>query len=281
VSEYALRVVAVLPPTAAALTPVTDVPSPESDPADINPVNVAVLPIIEVEFTVTLPTLTLVVLIVATVPTLRAVVRLAVAGSLAVSSIPEEILVALIAVIPAPLPEIVVDTSAPKFPFVTVIVDELARRFTVELPMFNFPVSRLTLEPRLTIVVTLTVAGSLAVSRVPDVSVVALDAMTNAFEYAVAALAVTDEFSAYDAAAVPPRFSELFAVPCNVPYTLPVTVRFALRVTLPETLAVPTNCKLAFGAVVFIPTLDVEEFTTSTDPLTDMPFFTTKSLSAI
>ena len=124
-------------------------------------------------------------------------------------------------------------------------------------------------------------AGSLAVLRVPEVIVVALAAIIIALEYAVVALAVTDEFSANDAAATPPRFNVLFAVPCKVPYTLPVTVRFALIVTLPETLAVPTTLKVASGVPVFMPTEPVEEFTTRIDPLTDMPFFTTKSLSAI
>jgi hypothetical protein len=130
-------------------------------------------------------------------------------------------------------------------------------------------------------VVKLAVAGSLAVFNVPEVIVVALAAMISALEYAVEALAVTDEFNAYDAAATPPRFNVLLAVPCRVPYTLPVTVRFALIVTLPETFAVPTTLKLASGVPVLIPTEPVEEFTTRIDPLTVMPFFTTKSLSAI
>jgi hypothetical protein len=95
VSEYALRVVAVLPPTVLASTLVIADPTPEKDPAVIRPVNVAVLPIIDVELIVTLPTLTLVVLAVTTEPTFNAVVRLAVAGSLAVSSVPEVILVAI------------------------------------------------------------------------------------------------------------------------------------------------------------------------------------------
>jgi len=142
-------------------------------------------------------------------------------------------------------------------------------------------VLRLTLAPIFNAVVKLAVAGSLAVSRVPEVIVVALAAMIIALEYAVVALDVTDEFNANDAAATPPRFNVLFAVPCKVPYTLPVTVRFALIVTLPETLAVPTTLRLASGVLVFMPTEPVVEFTTRIDPLTDMPFFTTKSLSAI
>ena len=137
VFEYALRVVAVLPPTVLASTLVIADPTPEKDPAVIRPVNVAVLPIIDVELTVTLPTLILVVLTVATEPTFNAVVRLAVAGSLAVSSVPEVILVALIEVIPAPLPETVVVVNVPMVALDTEILVELANKLTVVLPIDN------------------------------------------------------------------------------------------------------------------------------------------------
>jgi hypothetical protein len=137
VFEYALRVVDVLPPTVLASTLVTDDPTPEKDPAVIRPVNVAVLPIMDVELTVTLPTLILVVLAVTTEPTFNAVVKLAVAGSLAVSRVPEEILVALIEVISAPLPEIVVVVSAPMVAVFTEILVELAIKLTVVLPIDN------------------------------------------------------------------------------------------------------------------------------------------------
>ena len=137
VFEYALRVVAVLPPTVLASTLVIDEPTPEKDPAVIAPVNVAVLPIIDVELTVTLPTLILVVLTVTLAPTFNAVVRLAVAGNLAVSSVPEVILVAFIPVIPLPPPETVVVVNAPMVAPDTEILVELANKLTVVLPIDN------------------------------------------------------------------------------------------------------------------------------------------------
>jgi len=135
VSEYALRVVAVLPPTVAASTLVILTP---------------------------LPVITL-------------------ATKLAVVVINVELTVVF--------PEVIKDafTTLNTALAPPIIDDEFTVILTVVLPILSFVVSRLTLEPRLTIVVTLTVAGSLAVLSVPDVSVVALDAMTNAFEYAVAA----------------------------------------------------------------------------------------------
>jgi hypothetical protein len=70
------------------------------------------------------------------------------------------------------------------FTVVMVADVELTTELTVALPTLIPDVVRFTLAPTLIDVVMLAVAGSLAVSNVPDVILVALDEYTVAFEYA-------------------------------------------------------------------------------------------------
>ena len=127
---------------------------------------------------VVLPTFILDVVKLTLAPTFIAVDILAVAGSLAVSSVPVVIfdafdakVVALVYAVAA-LPVIAVLTLVP----LIVIAAAEIFVFTVLLPTFILEVVKLTLAPTFKAVDMLAVAGNLAVTKVPDAILSALDA---------------------------------------------------------------------------------------------------------